>query len=47
MNYVLIIWEAVAGTSLPHLRIQAANCWFMDVCDQASFELPKMRDQKR
>jgi len=35
MNSVMIAREAVVGTSLEYLFIEAADSWFMDVCDDS------------
>jgi hypothetical protein len=46
MNQVVIVWEAVAGISLPYLPIKDANFWFIDVCDQAPLRLSRMQNTK-
>jgi len=46
MYYVVNVQEAVAGTSLAYLPIEAGNSWCTDVRDQAPHRLPMMKDQK-
>jgi hypothetical protein len=45
-NKVVIILEAVAGTSRAYLSIKAANTLFIDVCNHLPPRLPKIQDQK-
>jgi len=46
MKYVVTAREAVTGISLAYLPIEAANAMVIDVSDQATLTLRKMRDQK-
>jgi len=46
MNQVVIVREAVAGTSLAYLPLKAAISQFMDVSKHSPLRLPRMQDQK-
>jgi len=41
MNYIVIDWEAIAGTSLGYLSMKATYTICIDVCDQTTLRLPK------
>jgi len=43
---IVIVWEAVTGTSLAYQRTKASNSLLIDVCDHAPHKLPKMQIQK-
>jgi len=44
MKLVVIVWEAVAGTSHAYLPREAANFSSIEVCNHAPLILPKMQD---